>query len=178
VFGVELIELPVVKATEFRRQATEHSNQRELGGDEVNDKAETRLFSERQAMFGFGLHLGQRLAGEEQVRVEIVTRVSSKREVSDPVRRFERAAQQITASPHVFHPKYDKSREAKIGGRLEALKPASFDEFVAELGEAKSGTVVVKTWSGDPAEIDVGETRSIAVAPLEAETDRLADGQG
>jgi hypothetical protein len=121
VFGTKLIELPVVKATEFQRQAAECSYQRELRGDGVNDKAEPRLLGEREAMFGFSLHLRKRLASEEKVRVEIVARVGCIREVSDLVRRFERAAQQITASPHVFHPRHDVKREAKIRARLEAF---------------------------------------------------------
>ncbi len=70
-----LIELPVVKATKFRRQAAEHPNQRELRGDDVNDKAEPRLLGEREAVFGFALHLRQRLAGEEKVRVQMIARV-------------------------------------------------------------------------------------------------------
>ena len=69
VFDAKLIELPVVKATEFQRQAAQHPNQRELRSDDVNDKAEPRLLGVREAVFGFALHLVQRLAGEEQVRV-------------------------------------------------------------------------------------------------------------
>ena len=42
LFDEKLIELPVVKAAEFRRQAAEHPNQRELRGDEVNDNAMKR----------------------------------------------------------------------------------------------------------------------------------------
>jgi hypothetical protein len=118
-FGAKFIELPVVKAAERRRQATEHPDQREPRGDDVDDKAEPHLPGVREAVFGFALHLVQRLAGEEQVRVQIVARVGSIREVSDPVRRFESAAQQITARPHVFHPGHDENREAKISARLE-----------------------------------------------------------
>ena len=63
------MELPVVKATKFECKAAEHPNQCELRGDDFDDKAEPRLFDEREATFGFALHLRQRLAGEEQVRV-------------------------------------------------------------------------------------------------------------
>ena len=73
-FDLKLIELPVVQAAESRRQAAQHPNQRELRGDEVNDKAEPRLLGERQAPFGFRLHVRQRLAGEEQVRVQVSRR--------------------------------------------------------------------------------------------------------
>jgi hypothetical protein len=69
VFGAKLIEVPVVKATECRRRAAEHPNQRELRCDEVNDKAEPRLLGVPKAVFGFPLYLRQRLAGEEKVRV-------------------------------------------------------------------------------------------------------------
>src|SRR6202041_3788529 len=96
-FDSKLIEPFVVKVPELRRQAAEHPNQRNLRGDEVNDKAESRLLGEREAVFSFALHIGQWLAGEEQGRVEITARVGSIREVSHPVRRLERAAQQIPA---------------------------------------------------------------------------------
>ena len=137
VLGAKLIELSVVKATEFQRQAAEHSNQRELRCDEVNDKAEPGLLGVREAVFGFALHLRQRLAGEEKVRVEIAARVGRIHEISDPVCRCERVAQQITATPHVLHPEHDENREAIIRARLEAFQPASFDEFVAELAQSK-----------------------------------------
>src|SRR5262245_42254559 len=118
-FGAKFIELPVVKAAERRRQAAKHPDQRELCGDEVNDKTEPHFPGVRKAVFGFALHLVQRLAGEEQVRVEFVARVGSIREVSDPVRRFESAAQQITTSPYWFQPAHDKILKAKVRARLE-----------------------------------------------------------
>jgi hypothetical protein len=49
-------------------------------------------------VFGFALHLRQRLASEEQGGVQIA-RVDRIREVSDPIRRFECTAQQITGKP-------------------------------------------------------------------------------
>ena len=69
VFGANLIELRVVKAAEFRRQAAQHPNQSELHCDVMNDKAEPRLLGEHEAMFGFSLHLEQRLASKEKGRV-------------------------------------------------------------------------------------------------------------
>src|SRR3954453_14185382 len=70
-FSAKFIELPVVKAAERRRQAAKRPYQRELCGDKVNDETEPHLPGVRQAVFGFALHLAQRLAGEEQVRVEV-----------------------------------------------------------------------------------------------------------
>ncbi|CAB3810364.1 hypothetical protein LMG28614_07258 [Paraburkholderia ultramafica] len=178
VFGAKLIELSVVKATEFQRQAAEHPDQRELRGDAVDDKAESRLLSERKALFRFALRLRQRVAGEESVRVEMAAGVGAIHQVSDPVRRAERAAQQITANPHVFDPAHHETREGKTRARLEAFEPAPFDEFVTELAKSESGLVVVEKPSSDPAEHHIGDTGSIAVATLEAEIDPLADRQG
>src|ERR1700723_1002020 len=121
LFNAKLIELSAVKAAEFRRQAAEHPNQRELRSDDVNDKAKPRLLGEREAMFNFVLHVGQRLAGEEQGRVEVVARKGSRSEISDPARRFERVTQQITASPHVLRPAPDVKREPMIDPRLKAF---------------------------------------------------------
>src|SRR3984885_9049858 len=121
LFNAKLIELSAVKAAEFRRQAAEHPNQRELRSDDVNDKAEPRLLGEREAMFNFVLHVGQRLAGEEQGRVEVVAGKGSKSEVSDLARRFERVAQQVTASPHMLRSAHDVMREAMIAPRLKAF---------------------------------------------------------
>jgi len=156
--GAKLIEMPVVKATELRRQAAERSDQREFRGDEVNDSAEPRLLGESKAVFGFALHLGQRFAGEEKGHVQSVAREGSVYEVSDPVRRLESASQQITAVPHVFHPGHDETRESFTGARLEALEPASFDEFVAELAKSKSGPGVAEMRYGDRAQPDIGDT--------------------
>src|SRR5262249_48455116 len=66
--------------------------------------------------------------------------------------------------------------EREICARLEALRPASRDEFMAELAEAIPGLVVAETGSGHPAEAGIRKAGSVAVAALEAETDRPADG--
>jgi hypothetical protein len=71
-FHAKLIELPVIKASEYWRQAAEHPNQRQLRRDDVNDQSEPRLLGEREAVFGFALHLWQWLTGKEKIRVQIV----------------------------------------------------------------------------------------------------------
>jgi hypothetical protein len=52
-----------------RRLGPAHRKSDELHCDVMNDKAEPRLPGEHEAMFGFPLHLEQRLASEEKVRV-------------------------------------------------------------------------------------------------------------
>ena len=66
----KLVKLRIVEGAECRRQAPQRPDQPELGGDEVDDKPEPRLLCEREAMLGFALHLGERIARREKVRVQ------------------------------------------------------------------------------------------------------------
>src|SRR5215813_10673549 len=77
----------------------------------------------------------------------------------------------------MFHPERDPNGKNRIRARLEAPKPATFDEFKAGLTESKRRLVIPEARSGNPAERDIGEARRVAVAALEAEIDRSADGQ-
>ena len=71
----KLIKLSIVEAAEFRRQAAQRPDQPELRGDEVNAKREPRLLRKREAMLGFALHLNQRVARGEEVRVQLIAAV-------------------------------------------------------------------------------------------------------
>ena len=118
---LKLIELLIVEAAEFRRQAAQRPNQRELRGDDVNDEAEPRLLGEREAMLGFALAPRQRLAGARRFEFRFIARVGGISEVADPVRRLERAAHQIAACPDMFRPADDVNREVKIGPGLGSV---------------------------------------------------------
>ena len=120
-FDATLIELRVVKASEFRGEAAERPNKRKLRCDDVNHQAEPHFLGKREAVVGFSLHFRKRFAREEEVRVEIVAHVGSIGEVSDSVGQFESTAQEINASPHMFRPACDENREAKLGARLIAF---------------------------------------------------------
>ena len=98
----KLVELLIVEGAEFRRQAAERPDQPELRGDDVNDKTEPHLLREREAMLGFALHLDERIARREKVRVQVVAAVGRKSEVADLVRRLEaRGAPDRGQSGHV-----------------------------------------------------------------------------
>ena len=58
----------IVEGAEFRRQPAQRPDQPELRGDDVNDRPEPRLLRECEAMLGFALHLGERIARREKVR--------------------------------------------------------------------------------------------------------------
>src|ERR1700730_15316959 len=74
----QLIKLPIVKGTKFLRQATEGSDQPELRGNAVTDETEPHLMGKLEAMLGFALHLRERIARREQVRVQVPAAVRSR----------------------------------------------------------------------------------------------------
>src|SRR5215469_6217341 len=61
---------------------------------------------------------------------------------------------------------------------LEPLQSTLFDQFIAEATESKSGLVVAEVRTGYHAKQYIGNARTVAVAPLEAEINRPTDGQG
>ena len=81
----------IVKATEIRRRAAERPNEPELRGDAVNEKTEPHLLRKRETTLGFALHLIERIARREKIRVQVVAAVTRKSEVTDLIRRLERA---------------------------------------------------------------------------------------
>src|SRR5258707_3601799 len=131
-----------------------------------------------EAMLGFALHLNERIARREQVRVQVQAAVRRKCEIADLVCGLELPTQQIAGSLDMFRPGHDKISKAHIGPGLEAPQAAFFDQFIAKPTESKSGLVVVEMWAGYRAKAYIGEARTVAVAMLEAEVNRPADSQG
>src|SRR5208337_654379 len=121
------------------------------------------------------MHLGECIARHEEVRIQVVAAKGRIGQVSDLVGRLERPTQQITASSDMSRPWEDQTCKVTIGPRLETPQSASLDQFAAKLAESKSGFIVAKAGAGDHAKHDIGEAGTVAVAPFEAETDRLAD---
>src|SRR5438445_681187 len=103
----KLVKLLLVKATEIRRQAAEHPNDPELRGDGVNGKTEPHLLRKRETTLGFALHLIERIARREKVRVQVGATVRRKSEVTDLVRHLKCATHQITARSDVSRPGRD-----------------------------------------------------------------------
>ena len=83
----QLVELLIVKRAEFRRQAAQRPDQPELRGDDVDDETEPHLLRKRETMLGFALHLDERIARREKVRIRLIAAVGRKSEVADLVRQ-------------------------------------------------------------------------------------------
>src|SRR5438128_9472193 len=116
----KLVKLLIIKVTEIRGQSAERPNEPELCGDEIHGKTEPHLLRKRETTLGFALHLIERIARREKVRVQVGAAVRRKSEVTDLVRRLERATHQIAASPDVFRPRQDDISKVHIGSGLEA----------------------------------------------------------
>src|SRR6266404_2423252 len=76
----------------------------------------------------------------------------------------------------MFRPWHHVTCEDHIGPGLEALQAAFFDQFVAKPAESKSGLVVAEVRSGYLTKPSIGNTRTVPVAPLDAEIGSPADG--
>jgi len=123
---------------------------RELRGRNVDDKTEPHLLCERATMLGLALHIDERIARHEEVRGHYVTGVRRISEIADPGCGVERAAKQITAGLDMFRPRHETS-EVQVGPGLEAPQPSLLHQFIAKLGESKSGVVVAEARAGDRA---------------------------
>src|SRR5260370_20066999 len=174
----KLIKLSILKGAEFRRHATEGPDKPELHSDDVTDETEPSLPRKLEAILGFTLHLHERISRCQKVCVQVDAAVHCKTEVADLVRGLERPMYQGAASPDMFRRWDQVTSEDHIGPGPEALQAAFFDQFIAEPAESKSGLVVAEVRSSYLTKPYIGNTRTFAVAPLEAEIDRPADGQG
>jgi len=94
-------------------------------------------------VLGFALYVAKRIARREEICRHQVTGICPGVEIPRSVRRFEGAAQQVTSIQHMFHPLCETS-EVRVGPGLKAPPPSLFDQFVAELGEAKPALVIAE----------------------------------
>src|SRR5215471_14967793 len=131
-----------VEATEMGSRPTERSNQRKLRNYQVRVVAD--LLRKRQTTFGFALHLLQRIARGEQVRVEHGVRVVHKREIATLGRGVESAAPQVNGAPHVFHIRHDHRSQTVINACLEAPQSAAINELITDLAESIRRSVIAE----------------------------------
>src|SRR6202021_2919430 len=104
----KLIEPPIVKGAEFRREATHRPDKPELPGDPTDDNTELQFPSKLQTAFRFPLRLYERITREQKIAVQLSAAQSRISEVADTVRDVERATQQITAGPDMSRPGDDE----------------------------------------------------------------------
>src|SRR5262245_59221819 len=174
----KLIESLIVERAKFRGQPPKRPDKSELRGDLANDEAEPNLVCKLETILGFTLHLNELISRREKVRDQVVAAVSCIGQVTDLVRGIEGAAHQIAAGLDMARPGRDVISKDHIGSGLKALQSALFDQVIAEPTELRASLIVAETRSGYHSKVYIGNTRTVAVAPLEAEIDRHAVGQG
>ena len=131
----KLVEPIVVEGAEFWRQSTKRPDEPELRDDSVDDVTEPRFLHKLEAILGFVLHLDERISRREKVRIHVDAAVCGKCEIADLVRGLEPATQQVPTSQDMLRPGRDPIPERHVGSGLEALQPALFDQFIAEMAE-------------------------------------------
>src|SRR5262252_4931767 len=174
----KLIEALIVERAKFRGQPAKRPDQSELRGDLANDQAEPNLARKLKTILGFTLHLRELISRREKVRDQVVAAVSCIGQVTDFVRGIESATHQIAARPDISHPWRDVIPKDHIGSSLKAFQSTLFDKVIAEPTKSRPSLVVTEAWPSNHSKVYIGNTRTVAVAPLEAEIDRPAGDQG
>src|SRR5262249_5773751 len=131
-----------------------------------------------ETILGFTLHLHELISRREKVRDQVVAAVSCIGQVTDFVRGIEGATHQIAAGLDMSRPWRDVISKDHIGSSLKALQSALFDQVIAEPTKSRTSLVIAEARSGYHCKVYIGNTRTVAVAPLEAEIDRPAGDQG
>ena len=122
--------MPIVEATETRRKAAKIADQRKLRRDDVNDGPETGFLGKLQALLGFVLHVGKRIADRQEPVIQIEARIRRKREIADAIGGIKRATEQISLGSQMFGPRDDENNEIQICPGLESLEPAPFYKVI------------------------------------------------
>src|SRR5690242_21692329 len=92
---LKLIKPVVIEAAKFQGQPTEHSDDLDLCGDDVNNEAEARSPGKLEAVLGFRLYLGKLISHCQKVRDQLVPAISRERKITNSVGGVEGAADQI-----------------------------------------------------------------------------------
>src|ERR1700746_2156001 len=134
----------------------------------VNGKTEPDLLNILEAIHGFLLHFRQRISRDQQICVQVDAAVCGKSYIADLISRLEGPTQQLAASPNVFRPGHHVTCEDHVGPGMEPRQAASVDQIKTQLAKSKSDLVAAEVRSGYLAKPHIGNTRCIAVAPLQA----------
>jgi hypothetical protein len=123
------------------------------------------------------LRVIERIARREKVCDEMVAAVGHVDVIAHLACYLQRVAQEIATCPDMSRPRQDKTSEAHIGPGLEPLQSVPFNQVIAEPAEAVCRLIVAKARTGDHAKPNASDTRSVAVAALDAEIDGSAGNQ-
>ena len=176
-FGVELAVILVIQAPERRGQPTQSQDQAELRSAELDDQAETHPLGKCEAVFAFRLHFREWIPGRQTNRDQLIPAVRSKSEVADPIRSIERAPHKFTSASGVLRPRQHGRTHVHPDSSLVARQATFLDQVIAQLAEPKAVLVIVESRPGEHGKPDVGKTRRVAVAVLEAECHQAANDE-
>src|ERR1700742_929555 len=113
VLDPKLIHIPIIEASEFRGQAAERPNERELRRDDGNDKAEAHLSQKRERLLGFTLRRRKLFARRKKITDKKAT-ASRPGKVTHFVRDNKGAAYEIATGPDMSRPGHDDISENRI----------------------------------------------------------------
>ncbi len=91
--------------------------------------------------------------------------------------RVERPAQQFAALAHWPHPAHHEDREAQPSARFITREPAPINQIAAQTAKSITSGIVAKTRPRHAPEVGIEQAGGVAVAILQAQADRFANGQ-
>ena len=165
-----------VERAEFRGFAAEHAHEREQDGDHVGSESEPYRARKLQSLFCFALDPIEWIARSEKSGTGGAAGVCRKRRVALLVRHLKGTSGRIDSFPERSCP-WHHEREDEIGFSTHALQPATLGQIAGHLAKPIACVVMAEAVAGDKPDRDVMRRRGVAVAVLQAEIHRPADGE-
>src|SRR5215469_80860 len=134
----KLVKLFIVKGTEFRRYATEHSDKADLRCHKTKPGLQSKLTT----LLGFELRLPEGIPRYQKVCDSRAVTDSCKNQIARFICCLKSPIYQVTAGSDVFSPWHDVTGENRIDSGLKSLQSTFHDQVVTELTESKSVRVV------------------------------------
>ena len=91
---------------------------------------------------------------------------------------FENGALKVSATRDVRLPRHHRGGIVMADEALKSPQACTLDQFTPQATEADTGVEIAEVPAGDEPQVCVGEARTVAMAPLQAEVDRCANQQG
>src|SRR6516165_5425726 len=142
---LKLIQAPVVKAAEFRRQAAERPNECELRRENVCDEAKTRPAAGLEITFSFRLQIVQRGSRCETQRDQVGLTEGFVHQVASLPCQIERALHHRRCGPDGTGPGQDVVSDNIVDLAAKTREIVSLGECSAQVAKPEAVAVVAET---------------------------------
>src|SRR5580658_4766151 len=171
---IAFMEHGIVEGAEPGGQSPQAADETKLAQNPALDRSETDLAGKGEPVFGLLLRLDQRVAGHEIVGVELAAGVSRVTDFTGPAGEVEAAKQELAGLSDMLRPRHDETECLECPG-LKTLQSRPLDQLAPQPSKAVAGIELAEVGPCQGAQLHVGNTRCIAVTPLESQADSRAN---